>query len=505
MDLLSDLALGWSVAISPQTLMFCFLGVLLGTVVGVLPGIGALASISLLLPVTYHIDPTSAIVMLAGVYYGSAYGGSTAAILLNLPGTPNSAVSCLDGYPMSRQGRAGVALFMTAIASFVGALAGLIVLILFSPAIAELGFRFGAPEYFALMVLGLVAASTITSGSPVKGLAMVVFGLILGTVGIDVNSGIARFNFGVLELMDGLSLIALAMGLFGISEVISSINNVPMRTNANARVTLRSLIPTREDWRRSCLPMLRGSGIGGFVGALPGVGSTIASFMAYAVEKRVSKDPAKFGKGAIEGLTAPESANNASIQTAFVPSLSLGIPGDVVMALMLAALIIHGITPGPTLMVNQPGLFWGLIVSFLVGNIMLLALNIPLVGLWVRLLSIPYRVLFPAILVFICLGAFSESNNTFDIMMLFIFGAVGYLMILLRFEPAPVLLGFVLGPLMEEHLRRSLILSRGDVTVFFNRPISGTLLVVTALMIVWAFWAWWRRSSGTPKESAEQV
>jgi putative tricarboxylic transport membrane protein len=495
MDLLSDLALGWSVAISPHTLMFCFLGVLLGTIVGILPGIGALASISLLLPVTYHIDPTAALVMLAGVYYGSAYGGSTAAILLNLPGTPNSAVSCLDGYPMAQQGRAGVALFMTAIASFVGAMTGLAVLILFSPAIAEVGLSFGAPEYFSLMVLGLVAASTITSGSPIKGLAMVVLGLVLGTVGIDVNSGIARFHFGFLELMDGLSLIALAMGLFGVSEVISSINNVPSRSSRERAITLRSLIPTKEDWRLSAAPMLRGSGIGGFVGALPGVGSTIASFMAYAIEKRVSKYPEKFGKGAIEGLIAPESANNASVQTAFVPSLTLGIPGDVVMALMLAALIIHGITPGPMLMINQPGLFWGLIVSFVIGNIMLLILNIPLVGLWVKLLSIPYRALFPAILVFICLGTYSESNSSFDIMLLVLFGAVGYLMVILRFEPAPVLLGFILGPLMEETLRRSLVLSRGDLLIFVNRPIPGTLLLITFGMLAWTFWAWIRRSS----------
>lgn len=495
MDLLSNLALGWATAISPTTLMFCFLGVLLGTIVGILPGIGALASISLLLPVTYHIDATSAIVMLAGVYYGSAYGGSTAAILLNLPGTPSSAVACLDGYPMSKQGRAGVALFMTAIASFVGAMSGLAVLILFSPFIAELGLTFGAAEYFSLMVLGIVAASTVSAGSPIKGLAMVVLGLVLGTVGIDVNSGVARYHFGFLELMDGLSLVALAMGLFGLSEVISSVNKVPTRRASERGISLRSLLPTRSDWRDSAMPMARGSGIGGFIGAMPGVGSTIASFMAYAIEKRVAKHPERFGHGAIEGITAPEAANNAAVQTAFVPSLTLGIPGDVVMALMLGALIIHGIIPGPMLMTEQPSLFWGLIVSFVIGNIMLLILNIPLVGVWVKMLSIPYRALYPAIVVFICLGVYSANNSTFDILLLVFFGLVGYLMVVLRFEPAPVLLGFILGPLIEENLRRSLLLSRGDPTVFLQRPISATLLVITAALLVWTFWSGMRRRS----------
>jgi len=503
MDLFSNLLLGFQTAISPVTLAYCFLGVFLGTLIGVLPGIGALAAISLLLPVTYHMDPTSAIIMLAGVYYGTAYGGSTASILLNLPGTPSSAVACLDGYPMAKQGRAGVALFITAIASFAGAMIGLAFLILFSPAISELGLKFGPAEYFAMMLLGLVAASTIASGSPAKGLAMVVLGLLFGMVGTDVNSGVSRYDFGFIELNDGLNLVALAMGLFGVAEVISSINNVPNRSSKERGITFRSMLPTRDDWKRSVMPALRGSGIGGFFGALPGTGSSIASFMSYAAEKRIAKDPSRFGKGAIEGVVSPEAANNAAVQTAFVPSLTLGIPGDAVMALMLGALIIHGITPGPMLLTEQPALFWGLIVSFVIGNIMLLILNIPLVGLWVKLLSIPYRMLYPAILVFICLGVYSVNNNTFDVMLVVFFGLVGYVMMVLRFEPAPLLLGFILGPLMEENLRRALLISRGDMSVFIQRPISATLIGITLLMLLWALWVSVRGRSRQNAASAE--
>jgi putative tricarboxylic transport membrane protein len=485
MDISDGLLIGLQSAMQPITLLYCFIGVFLGTLIGVLPGIGALATISLLLPITYHIPPTAAIVMLAGVYYGAQYGGSTASILLNLPGTPSSAVACLDGYPMAKKGRAGVALFMTTIASFVGSMLGIAMLVAFAPGIAELGLKFGPAEYFSMMLLGLVAASTMASGSPLKGLAMVILGLLLGTVGTDVNSGQARFDFGVPELMDGINLVALAMGVFGISEVISGINQ-KREGEVKEKINFRTMTPTKDDVKRSIFPMLRGTGIGSFFGALPGTGASIASFMSYAVEKKVSKTPERFGHGAIEGVTAPESANNAAAQTAFVPTLSLGIPGDAVMALMLGALIIHGIQPGPLLMTQQPELFWGLIVSFGIGNIMLMVLNLPLIGLWVAILRIPYNVLYPAILVFISLGVYSVNNNTFDVFMVAGIGVLGYAMAVFKFEAAPLLLGFVLGPLMEENLRRALLLSRGDMMTFLDRPISLAFLCFCAALLVWS-------------------
>ena len=484
MEIIDGLWLGLQSAMQPINLLYCFIGVFIGTLIGVLPGIGALATISLLLPVTYHIPPTAAIVMLAGVYYGAQYGGSTASILLNLPGTPSSAVACIDGYPMAKQGRAGVALFMTTIASFVGSMLGILILILFSPAIAELGLKIGPAEYFSMMLLGLIAASTLASGSPAKGLAMVFLGLLLGTVGTDINSGTPRFDFDIPELMDGINLVALAMGMFGISEVISGINQ-SREGEVREDITWKSMTPTRKDVKDSILPMLRGTGIGSFFGALPGTGASIAAFMSYAVEKKVAKDPSRFGNGAIEGITAPEAANNAASQTAFVPTLSLGIPGDAVMALMLGALIIHGIQPGPLLMTQQPDLFWGLIVSFGIGNIMLMVLNLPMIGLWVAILRIPYRVLFPAIIVFICLGVFSVNNNTFDVFVVAVIGAVGYILAVLKFEAAPLLLGFVLGPLMEENLRRAMLLSRGDASTFIDRPISAGFLAFGAAILLW--------------------
>jgi putative tricarboxylic transport membrane protein len=492
MELLNNLAIGFGAALAPATLLYCFFGVLLGTLIGVLPGIGALATISLLLPLTYHMTPGAAIIMLAGVYYGASYGGSTASILLNLPGTPSSAVACLDGYPMAKKGRAGIALFMTTVASFVGAFIGLLIMAAFTPSIAELGLKFGPAEYFAMMLLGLVAASTIATGAPIKGIAMVVLGLLLGMVGTDVNSGAARYHFDIPELTDGLNLVALAMGIFGISEVVNSINNVP-RGGTGGKITLRSMIPSRDDTKRSVMPMLRGSAVGSFFGALPGTGSSIASFMSYAMEKKVAKEPARFGHGAIEGVTAPEAANNAAVQTAFVPTLSLGIPGDAVMALMLGALIIHGIQPGPMMITAMPELYWGLIASFIIGNIMLVVLNVPLIGVWVAILRIPYRILYPAILVFICIGVYSVNNNTFDVLMVALIGVIGYTMMVLRFEAAPLLLGFILGPLMEENLRRSLLLSRGDPMVFLQRPISATLLAIGAMLLLWSLWSALRR------------
>ena len=501
MDIGSGLLLGLQTALQPEVLLFCFIGVFLGTLIGVLPGIGALAAISLLLPITFHLEPTAAIVMLAGVYYGAQYGGSTASILLNLPGTPSSAVACLDGYPMAKQGRAGVALFMTTIASFIGSMLGIAALIVFAPGIAEIGLLFGAAEYFSIMLLGLVAAATLAAGSPIKGLAMVMLGLLLGTVGTDVNSGVPRFDFDIPELMDAISLVALAMALFGIAELISSIN-LKRDGTVKEKISFRSMLPSRQDVKQSMNPMLRGSGIGGFMGALPGTGPSIAAFMSYAVEKRVAKDPSRFGKGAIEGVTAPEAANNAAAQTAFVPTLSLGIPGDAVMALMLGALIIHGIQPGPMLMTAQPELFWGLIVSFAIGNIMLVILNLPLVGIWVSILRIPYHVLYPAILVFICLGVYSVNNNVFDIYMTAVLGVLGYILLKLRFEPAPLLLGFVLGPMMEENLRRAMLLSRGDPSTFIERPISAVVLGLCALLLLWTAYAALKR--GLKRQEQEQ-
>ena len=504
MDIASGLMLGLQTALQPEILLYCFIGVFLGTLIGVLPGIGALAAISLLLPITFHLEPTAAIVMLAGVYYGAQYGGSTASILLNLPGTPSSAVACLDGYPMAKQGRAGVALFMTTIASFIGAMLGLSALIAFAPGIAEFGLLFGAAEYFSLMLLGLVAASTLSVGSPIKGLAMVMLGLLLGTVGTDINSGVPRFDFDIPQLMDAISLVALAMAIFGVAELIASINFKRDGT-AKSIITLRSMVPTRQDLKQSALPMLRGTGIGSFLGALPGTGPTIASFMSYAVEKRIAKDPSRFGKGAVEGIAAPEASNNAAAQTAFVPTLSLGIPGDAVMALMLGALIIHGIQPGPMLMTEQPELFWGLIVSFAIGNIMLVILNLPLVGIWVSILRIPYHVLYPAILVFICLGVYSVNNNVFDIYMTAGLGVMGYLLLKLRFEAAPLLLGFVLGPMMEENLRRALLLSRGDPGTFIERPISAVVLALCAALLLWTLYTALKRGMKRREQEQDRI
>jgi TctA family transporter len=496
MELFNNLLMGLQVASDPTILWYCFLGVFLGTAVGVLPGIGALAAISLLLPMTYHMSPTAAIVMLAGVYYGAQYGGSTASILMNLPGGPASAVTCLDGYPMAKNGKAGIALFITTIASLVGAMIGLVLLVLFSPAIAEVGLKFGPAELFAMMVLGLVAASSMGTGSPVKGLAMVVMGVLLGMVGTDVNSGAARFTFDIPELMDGINLVALAMGLFGVAEVVRNIHGQDDSQKVE-KVTLRSMIPAREEMRRSYPAMLRGSALGSALGALPGVGPSIAAFMSYAIEKRVAKDPSQFGQGAVQGISAPESANNAAAQTAFVPSLSLGIPGDAVMAIMLGALIIHGITPGPMLINEQPEMFWGLVVSFAIGNLMLVLLNIPTISIWVSLLRIPFTWLYPAILVFVALGVYSVNNNHFDIYMVAGLGVLGYLFMLLGFEAAPLLLGYILGPMVEENLRRALLLSRGDPAIFFDRPISATLLYVTLAMLGWTLFKFLRRSLRT--------
>jgi putative tricarboxylic transport membrane protein len=489
MDLFTNLALGFGVAINPETLLYSFAGVFLGTAIGVLPGIGPTATIAMLLPVTFHAAPMDAIVMLAGIYFGAQYGGSTASILLNLPGTATAAVTCLDGYPMSQQGRGGVALFMTTIASFVGSVIGIIVLASFAPLLAQFALRFGPHEYFAIMVFGLVAAGILAQGSAVRGVIMVILGLIIGLVGADLYTAQYRFVFGIQSIADGINLVAIAMGLFGVAEVMANAGKIKDATVNASSITWRTLIPERDDVRRSWKPMLRGTAIGTGFGVLPGTGSVIASFVSYAVEKRVAKDPGRFGKGAIEGVAAPESANNSAAQTAFVPTLMLGVPGDTVMALVLGALLIHGVIPGPRLISDSPDLFWGLVVSFLFGNIMLVILNLPLIRIWLYILSIPYRILFPVTITLICIGVYSVSNSFFDIFLVLFFGLVGYGMIRLGFEPAPLLLGFILGPMMEQNLRRALILSRGELTTFFERPISGVVLAATLAVIVWSLWS----------------
>ena len=489
MDIFGNIALGLETALSWSNLFYCFLGVFLGTLVGVIPGIGVLSAISMLFPITFYLEPTTALIMLAGIWYGTSYGGNTASILLNIPGTPANAVTCLDGYPMARQGRGGVALLMTTVASFVGGSIGILLLMLFGPVIARYALNFGSAEYFALMVMGLVAASTISEGSALKGLAMVVLGIMFGCVGADIYTGTPRFNFGTLELTDQISLIALAMGIFGVSEVIASVRNVHIGDIDPESVKFKAMKPSKDDVKRSIFPMLRGSGIGSFFGTLPGTGPSVAAFMAYAMEKRVAKEPKRFGKGAIEGIMAPESANNSADQTSFIPTLSLGIPGSPTMALMLGALMIHGIAPGPSLVNDQPSLFWGLIMSFWIGNLLLIVLNVPLIGVWVRLLMIPYHLLFPAVLMFICIGTYSVNMSSFEVWLVVFFGFLGYLMRILDWPAAPLLLGFVLGPLMEEHFRRALLLSRGDFMTFIDRPISATVMAITLLLLVWGIWS----------------
>ena len=483
MSTLENLAAGFTVALDPGLLMICLIGVTVGMLVGVLPGIGAMAAITIALPITYHMDTTAALIMLAGIFYGAQYGGSTAAILLNLPGTATNAITCLDGYPMSKQGRAGVALFITTISSFVGGCVGILLLIGFAPMLAQFALRFSSAEYFSIMLLGLVAASTLSAGSPLKGLAMVVLGVAIGLVGVDVTSARPRFTFGLAELIDGVNLLALGMGLFGVAEILNNLGRKAPPISAQA-ITLRSLIPTRQDWRASLMPTLRGSGIGAAVGTLPGTGPAIAAFMAYALEKRVSREPSRFGKGAIEGVASPEAANNAAVQAAFIPTLSLGIPGDAVIAILMGAMMIHGIVPGPQFIGTHPDIFWGLVASFWIGNVLLLILNIPLIGVWVRILSIPYSLLYPAMLFFICVGVYAMRNNPFDVYLTLFFGAVGFVMLKVNYPAAPLLLGFILGPLMEEHAKRALQLSRGDFATFIERPISAVFIAITALILV---------------------
>ncbi len=488
MEFFDNIALGFSVALGPTNLLYCFLGVLLGTIVGVIPGLGVLAAISMLFPITFGLEPTTALIMLAGIWYGTTYGGSTASILLNLPGTPANAITCLDGYPMARQGRGAIALFMTTVASFFGASVGIVLLTLFTPIIADYAIQFGSAEYFALMLMGLVAASTISSVSMVKGLSMVVLGIIFGLVGMDTQTSTMRYTFGVLGLLEGISLIALAMGVFGVAEIIMSVRRISVSDIDRDSLKLKAIKPSRKDVRRSWFPLIRGSSLGSFFGTLPGTGPSIAAFLSYAIEKRLSKTPERFGHGAIEGIMAPEAANNSADQTAFIPTLSLGVPGSATMALMLGVLMIHGVAPGPTLITDEPELFWGLIMSFWIGNLLLLILNIPLIGVWVRLLTIPYHLLYPAVIMFICIGAYTSGFSTLNIWLVALFGALGYLMRVFGFPGAPLLLGFVLGPLMEEHFRRAMLLSRGEFSTFFDRPVSGFIMALTGLILIWGIW-----------------
>ncbi|MGO4303816.1 tripartite tricarboxylate transporter permease [Cupriavidus sp. RAF12] len=481
MELLSNLGLGFATALSFQNLAYAFLGCVLGTLIGVLPGLGPLATIAMLLPVTYTLPPVAALIMLAGIYYGAQYGGSTTAILVNLPGESSSVVTTIDGYQMARRGRAGVALATAGLGSFFAGCVATLILAAFAAPLSELAFKFGPAEYFSLMVLGLIGAVVLASGSLVKAIAMIVLGLLLGLVGTDVNSGAARFSFDVPELTDGLNFVSVAMGVFGFAEIIANLEQKDARETFTDHIT--NLFPTKADFKRMIPAVLRGTALGSALGILPGGGAALASFAAYSLEKKTSKYAHEFGKGAIEGVAGPESANNAAAQTSFIPLLTLGIPPNAVMALMVGAMTIHNIQPGPQVMTSNPALFWGLIASMWIGNFMLIVLNLPLIGIWVKLLKVPYRYLYPAILTFCCIGVYSVQNTTFDVFQTAAFGVIGYLFIKLKCEPAPLLLGFVLGPMMEENFRRSLLLSRGDFSVFVTRPLSLGLLIAAAVLV----------------------
>lgn len=483
MDMLSNLQLGLETAFSLQNLLYCFIGVLLGTLIGVLPGLGPVPTIAMLLPLTFGLPPETALIMLSGIYYGAQYGGSTTSILLNLPGESASVVTALDGHQMAKKGRAGVALATAAIGSFVAGTVATVLLAVFAPPLASLALSFGPPEYFALMVLGLSASVVLAHGPLPRALAMVVLGLLLGLVGTDVTSGTLRYTFGFLQLADGINFVIIAMGIFGLGEIIRNLEQGGDRSGASiAKIT--SLMPSKSDFKAMVWPILRGTGIGSILGILPGGGAVLSSFASYALEKRISKHPEEFGRGAIAGVASPEAANNSGAQMSYIPMLTLGIPSNPVMALMIGALIIQGIQPGPGIVSEQPALFWGIIVSMWIGNILLLILNLPLVGLWVRLLTVPYSVLFPAVLMFSAIGVYSLNNSTFDIILMAGFGVIGYVFAKLKCEPAPLLLGFILGPMMEEYLRRTLLLSRGDATVFLTRPITAIVLLIAVAALV---------------------
>lgn len=484
MDLLNNLGLGLQTALSLQNLFYAFFGAVLGTLIGVLPGLGPVATIAMLLPSIYTLDATPALIMLAGIYYGAQYGGSTTAILINVPGESSSVVTAIDGYQMARRGRAGAALAAAGLGSFFAGCVGTIIIAAFAPPLTELAFKFGSAEYFSLMVLGLVGAVVLASGSLLKAIAMIVLGLLIGQINTDVITGTARFSFDVPELTDGIGFVVIAMGVFGFGEIIANLGQ-PAEQREVFTKEVKGLWPTREDFQDAWPAVLRGTALGSVLGVLPGGGALLAAFASYTLEKKVTRNPrVPFGKGAIQGVAGPESANNAGAQTSFIPMLTLGIPPNAVMALMVGAMTIKGIQPGPQVMTSNPELFWGLIASMWLGNLMLIVLNLPLIGIWIKLLTVPYRFLFPAIVVFCCIGTYSLNNNNFDVFLTAGFALLGYVFYKLSCEPAPLLLGFILGPMMEENLRRALLLARGDWSTFLTRPLSAGLLIAAALMIV---------------------
>ena len=486
MELLSDLALGFSVAFTLNNLAYCLIGVLVGTAIGVLPGVGPLVTIAVLLPLTFGLPPEGSMIMLAGIYYGAAYGGSTTAILVNLPGESSSAVTCIDGYQMARQGRAGPALAISAIGSFVAGCFGTVLIAVLAVPLTELALEFGAPEFCSLIVLALITTAVLVHGSMIKGIGVALLGILFGLAGIDVTSGVDRFTFGVPGLAEGIEFVIVAMGLFAFAEIVRNLEHQEKREVFLSRVT--GLMPTLADLKQSTCAILRGTAVGSFFGILPGAGQTIASFGAYAIEKKISKHPEKFGTGVIEGVAAPEAANNAAAQTAFIPTLTLGIPGSGTMALMLGALMIQGITPGPRVLTSHPELFWGLIASMWIGNLALVILNLPLIGLWVSMLKIPYRWLYPIILVFSCIGIYTVNHSQVDVWLMVVFGVLGYVFMKLDCEPAPFILGFLLGPMLEVNFRRAMLLSRGDLDIFITHPISlGFLIAAVALIILMVF------------------
>ena len=483
MELLHNLALGFSVALTPANVAFAFIGAMVGTLIGVLPGIGPIATIAMLLPLTFKLEPTSGLIMLAGIFYGAQYGGSTTAILVNLPGETSSVVTCIDGHQMARQGRAGAALAVAALASFFAGCISTALIATFAPPLAKVGQSFGSPEYFSLMVLGLIAAVVLAHGSVIKAVAMIILGLLVGLVGTDGNTGGTRFTFGIRELTDGIDVATLAIGVFGVGEIITNLAQSQQDRSVMAQKITR-LWPTREDFRLAWPATLRGTALGSALGVLPGGGATLSSFAAYALEKKSAKDPSRFGRGAVEGVAGPESANNAGAQTSFIPMLTLGIPGNAVMALMIGALMIHGIQPGPQIMAERPNLFWGMIASMWIGNLMLVIINLPLIGMWVQLLKVPYRFLYLAILLFCGIGVYTVNNSSAAVLLAAFFGVAGYVFYKLDCEPAPLILGFVLGPLMEENLRRAMRISGGDPLIFVQRPISAGLLIAALVLLL---------------------
>ncbi len=482
MDFFDGMLLGLQTASTFTNFAYCFAGVLLGTAVGVLPGLGPIATISMLLPFTFGLPVDTALIMLAGIFYGSQYGGSTTAILMNLPGEASSVVTTLDGHEMAKQGKAGRALAAAAIGSFFAGTVGTLFIAIAGPILAGFALTFGPAEYFALIVLGLVTSMVLTSGSLLTGFGMVLLGILLGMIGTDVNSGAARYTFGSPSLMDGLDFVVIATGIFGLGDVLANLENEHSRSVSVAKVS--SLFPTREDWKRMFAPILRGTGIGVLLGVLPGAGLLLSSFSAYALEKKISRRAHEFGKGAIEGVAAPEAANNAAAQTAFIPMLTLGLPGTATMALMIGALVVQGVQPGPDILTQQPALFWGLIVSMWFGNLLLLLLNLPLVGMWARLISVPYHLLFPLICVFTAIGVYSIGNSSFDVMLMALFGVLGYVFRKAGAEPAPLILALILGPMAEEYLRRTLLISHGDASVFVTHPVSLVTLLISAALLL---------------------